>query len=88
MRKLVWWSLAVLSLSIVALVAVVSISHAWNQRADDICREKAPRGTSGYSITWDWAERAYVCDYRGPLARKRRVGITDAFHHPGHRPRH
>lgn len=81
------WSLVVLSLSIVSLVAVGFISLTWNKRADDICRKQAPRSSSGYSITWEWAEFAYVCDYR-PGERTRRVGITEAFRHPGPRPRH
>lgn len=89
MRKLVRWSVVVLSLSIVALGAVGFIGESWNDRADDICREEAPRNASGYSITWDWAEFAYVCDYRAPNnAGTRRVGVTDAFRHPGPRPRH
>lgn len=82
------WSLVVLSLSIVSLVAVGFISLTWNKRADDICRKQAPRSSSGYSITWEWAEFAYVCDYRAPGERTRRVGITEAFRHPGPRPRH
>jgi hypothetical protein len=74
---------------IVALVGVVLISVTWNQRAEDICRAQAPRTASGYSITWDWAEFAYVCDYRAPTEPPRRVGIIDAFHSGGsqrHRP--
>lgn len=88
MRKLVRWPLAVLSLGLVALVAAGLVGQTWNQRADDICRKEAPPRASGYSITWDWAELAYVCDYRGPSVRTKRVGITDAFQHPGPRPRH
>jgi hypothetical protein len=88
MRKLVRWSLVVLSLSIVALGAAGFIGLSWNHRADDICREEAPPKASGYSITWDWAEFAYVCDYRAPSAGTRRVGVTDVFRHPGPRPRH
>ena len=87
MRRLVRWSLALISLGIVAVVAVGFIGLTWNKRADDICRKEAPR-TSGYSVTWDWAELAYVCDYRAPGARTRRVGVTDAFRHPGPKPRH
>ncbi len=88
MRRLVLWSLVVLSLSIVALGAVGFMSLSWNHRADGICREEAPPSASGYSITWDWAEFSYVCDYRGPVERIRRVGITEAFRHPGPKPRH
>jgi hypothetical protein len=65
------------------------IGVTWNERADDICREEAPQPMSGYSITWDWAEFAYVCDYRAPAEQPQRVGITDAFHGGGsqrHRP--
>lgn len=83
-----WWSLVVLSSTVVALVAVGVISLTWSDRADDICREQA-RTASGYSVTWDWAEFAYVCDYRAPAEPSRRVGIVDAFHSGGsqrHRP--
>jgi hypothetical protein len=85
MRRTVRRSLVVLSLSVVALVAVISVSVTWNDRADDICREHAPRTTSDYSSTWDWAELAYVCDYRAPDENPRRVGIIDAFHGEGGR---
>lgn len=83
------WFLVVLSASIVALVAVGFIGLTWNDRADDICREQAPRTASAYSITWEWDEFAYVCDYRAPAEPSRRVGIVDAFHSGGsqrHRP--
>jgi hypothetical protein len=86
MRRLVSWSLVVLTLSIVALVGVGFMS-AWNDRAEDICRKEAPRTTSGYSSTWEWAEFAYVCDYGAPSEDPKRVGITDAFHQGG-RERH
>lgn len=88
MSKLVRWSLVVLAASIVAPVAVGFIGLTWSKRADDICREEAPRSTSGYSVTWDWAEFAYVCDYRARGVRSKRVGIRDAFRHPGPNPRH
>lgn len=83
------WSLVVLSVGTVALVAVVSVSLSWNDRADDSCGEQASRTASGYSITWEWAEFAYVCDYRAPDKQPRRVGIIEAFHGDGsrrHRP--
>jgi hypothetical protein len=79
----------VVSSSIVALLAVGLISVTWNQRAEDICREQAPRTAGGYSVTWEWDDFAYVCDYRAPAEPTRRVGITDAFHSGGsqrHRP--
>jgi hypothetical protein len=79
-------SIAVLAVGIVAL-AVVSVNLAWNDRADDVCREKAPRTASGYSVAWEWSEFAYVCDYPGPAEQPRRVGIIEAFHGDG-RPRH
>ena len=89
MRRLVRRSLVVLSVSTVAVVAVVSLGFSWNDRADDICREEAPPMATGYSATWEWAEFAYVCDYREPGKQPRRVGIIDAFHGDGsrrHRP--
>jgi hypothetical protein len=88
MSKLLRWSLVALSLSVVALGAAGFVGLSWSHRADDICREGAPSGASGYSISWDWAELAYVCDYRAPGADTRRVGVTDAFRHPGPEPRH
>ena len=33
-----------------------------------------------YSVTWEWNEFAYVCDYRVPSVQPQRVGIIDAFH--------
>ena len=89
MRRLVRSSLVVLSSSIVAVVVVISVSLTWNDRADDICNEQAPRTASDYSSTWDWAEFAYVCDYGAPRENPRRVGIIEAFHGEGsrrHRP--
>ena len=89
MGKLLRWSLVVLSSSIVALVAVGLVGLTWNDRADDICREQAPPTASGYSITWEWSELAYVCDYHTPDRQTKRVGIIDAFHGEGrrrHRP--
>ncbi len=88
MRKLGRWSLVALSLSIVALGAAGFIGSSWNDRADDICREEAPSRASGDSVSWDWAELAYVCDYRAQGAPTKRVGIRDAFEHPGPSPRH
>ena len=89
MRGLVRWSGVVLSLSIIALVTVVLIGVTWNDRADHICRRQAPSTASGYSITWEWSEFAYVCDYRTPDKQAKRVGIIEAFHGEGrrrHRP--
>jgi hypothetical protein len=87
MRRLVRWALVIVSSSIVALVAVGLVGVSWNQRAEDICLEQAPRTAGGYSVTWEWAEFAYVCDYRAPAEPSRRVGIVDAFHRGG-RQRH
>jgi hypothetical protein len=86
MRRLSRWFLVVVSLSIVSLVAAGLVSVAWNDHAEDICREE---GKSGYTVNWDWAEFAYVCDYRAPNQETRRIGIIEAFHGEGrqrHRP--
>jgi hypothetical protein len=82
---LVRWSLAVLSSTVVALLAVGLIGVTWNNRADAVCREQAPRTANGYSVTWEWSEFAYVCDYRTPNKQTKRVGIVDAFHGEGRR---
>jgi hypothetical protein len=87
--RLLRWSLVVASSSVVAVGAVALIGVAWNQRAEDICREEAPGTAGGYSVAWEWDELAYVCDYRSPAEPRKRVGITDAFHSGGsrrHRP--
>ncbi|HYM81268.1 MAG TPA: hypothetical protein VEY91_07635 [Candidatus Limnocylindria bacterium] len=79
----------VLASSIVALMAVGFVGVAWNDRADGICREQAPATASRYTLTWEWSEFAYVCDYRTPDTQPKRVGIIDAFHGEGrqrHRP--
>lgn len=81
MSRLVVWTL---SLS-VALAAVTLIGVAWNQRADDLCREEAPETARGYSVSWEWDELAYVCDYRLPHEQQKRIGIIDAFHGEGRR---
>jgi hypothetical protein len=86
MRRLPRWSLIVASL-VAAVVALVLIGVSWKGRADDICREKAPRTQSSYTIAWKWNEFAYVCDYRAPSEPVRRVGVIDAFHSDG-RKRH
>lgn len=88
MRRLVRRYLLVLSLGAVALVGVGVASIAWNDRADDICRKEAPPAASGYSVTWEWSEFAYVCEYRASTEPARRVGITEVFRHPGPRRRH
>lgn len=75
--------IAVLSVSIVAVGAVVAVSIAWNDRAEDICSEEGAR--SAYSVTWEWSEFAYVCDYRAQEEEPKRVGIIDAFHGEGRR---
>jgi hypothetical protein len=69
----------------VALAAAILIGVTWKQRADDLCRNDAPTA-SGYSVSWEWSELAYVCDYRSRSQQPKRIGITDAFH--GDRPRH
>jgi hypothetical protein len=85
MSRLVRWSLVVLSVSTVAALAVVAVGVSWSNRANDICLEDAPATTPGYSVTWEWGELAYVCDYRRPTEQPRRVGIIDAFHGEGGR---
>ena len=89
MRRLARWSLVGLSVSTVVAVAVVSAGFIWSDRANDICREEAPPTATRHSATWEWAELAYVCDYREPTEQPRRVGVIDAFHGDGsrrHRP--
>ena len=88
MRRLVRWSLVVGCMS-VAVAAMGVIGLTWKDRADDICREQAPRTASDYSITWEWDELAYVCDDRVTSTPPKRVGVIDAFHRGGnqrHRP--
>lgn len=70
----------------VALAAVILVGVTWNQRADDLCRKDAPPAANGYSVSWEWGEFAYVCDYRSRSEQPKRIGITDAFH--GDRRRH
>ena len=79
----------VVSATVVAALAVGLIGVTWNQRAEDICREQAPQTATGYSMSWEWDDFAYVCDYRAPTAQSERIGIIDAFHSGGsqrHRP--
>jgi hypothetical protein len=76
-------SLLALALGVVAIAAVGLVGLAWQDRADDVCREKAPAGAGDYAVRWEWNELAYVCDYRAPEAKQRRVGIIDAFHGEG-----
>ena len=87
MSLLRWLALAV-SLVVVAL-AVGLLAVSWEDRADDVCREKAPSTGSSYTLAWKWDEFAYVCDYQSPSEPPRRVGVIDAFHSGGrqrHRP--
>ena len=89
MSRVVRWFLAVLASGLFALVAVGLVGVAWNDRADDVCREQAPQTAVGYTVTWEWFEFAYVCDYHTPTRQTKRVGIIDAFHGGGgqrHRP--
>jgi hypothetical protein len=76
MRRILAWALSLgAALAAAALVGVV-----WSQRADDLCREDAPGTARGYSVKWEWDEFAYVCSYRTPEPRSKRIGIVDAFH--------
>ena len=89
MRRHLARSLLILFSSLVALVAVGLVGVAWSDRANDFCRKQAPASTTGYSVTWEWSEAAYVCNYRAPNPETKRVGIIDAFHGEGrrrHRP--
>jgi hypothetical protein len=89
MRRLVRRFLLVLASTLIALVSMGVVATAWNDRADDVCREQAPRVTGGYAVNWEWSEFAYVCNYRTSNERTKRVGIIDAFHGEGrrrHRP--
>lgn len=79
MRK----SLLGLAVGGAAAAAVASMGLAWEAKADKVCRVKAPAGADGYSVRWEWDELAYVCDYRAPEAKERRVGLVDAFHGDG-----
>ena len=76
------WSLVAASL-VVAAVALGLIGVSWKDRADDICRKKAPPAGSTYTLAWKWDEFAYVCDYQAPSEPERRVGVIDAFHSGG-----
>jgi hypothetical protein len=76
MRRSLAWTLSVGA----ALAAAALVGAAWNQRADVVCREEAPSRASGWTLDWEWDEFAYVCNYRTPGARPKRVGIVDAFH--------
>ena len=73
------WLLGVL-VGLVAVAAVAAVGLSWDDRAEKICREKAPAGARGHSAQWEWKDFAYVCDYGTPEAEPRRVGIIDAFH--------
>jgi len=84
MRRLARRSVVAVSvLAAVAAAALIGVS--WESRADDICREEAPRAGSSYSIEWKLDEFAYVCDYSAPSEPLRRVGVIDAFHRDGSR---
>lgn len=70
----------------IAVAAVGLVGLNWEDRAEDICREEAPRTARDYSVKWEWDEFAYVCDYRSRGVRPKRVGIVDAFHGDDRRP--
>jgi hypothetical protein len=76
MRRALVWPLSLGA----ALAAAALVGVAWNQQADELCREDAPRTATGYSVEWEWDEFAYVCSYRTPEPRSSRIGIIDAFH--------
>lgn len=79
-------ALVIVLAGVVAVLAVAAVGVAWSDRAEDVCRDEAPRSAGGYSVTWEWSEFAYVCNYRAPNAQPKRVGIIDAFHGEGRRP--
>ena len=67
-------------MGVVAVAGVFLIGLTWSDRAEAICGKEAPAAESGYSVSWEWAELAYVCDYDAPAEGQRRVGIVAAFH--------
>jgi hypothetical protein len=79
--------LLALIIGLVAIAAVAAVGLTWDEKADKVCREKAPTGSGGYTVRWEWDRFAYVCDYRAPEVEQRRVGVIDAFHGDG-RERH
>jgi hypothetical protein len=85
MRRFARLLLVTLFAGTVTVGAAVAVSLAWNDRAEDVCRNEAPQSAGGHSVTWEWSEFAYVCDYRARDEQPRRVGIIDAFHGEGRR---
>jgi hypothetical protein len=79
-------TLVILSASVVAVLGVLGVGVAWQDRAEDVCGERAsPRKAVDDSVTWDWRDLAYVCDDSIGGKEQKRVGIVDAFHGEGRR---
>jgi len=76
-------ALVIFSAGVVVALALVAVGVAWNDRAEDVCREEAT--ASGYTVTWEWQDFAYVCDYGTADKEQKRVGLVDAFHGEGRR---
>lgn len=75
--------LVILSAGVLVVLALVAVGVAWNDRAEDVCREGA--SANNYSVTWQRGDFAYVCHYDAADKEQRSVGILDAFHGEGRR---
>ena len=78
------WILTAASL-LLALGTVGMIGAGWKDRANEICGKEAPRSGGDFTLSWQWDQIAYVCDYRAPDEPPRSVSVLDAFHSDGSR---
>jgi hypothetical protein len=47
------------------LIGVATFAQWTLSRADSRCRDAQPADAWGYTIEWDWEQRAYNCDFQG-----------------------
>ena len=75
---------AAASASIVLLLAMpfsVMVAKGAHNGALSQCDRLMPDNAWGYTIKWDWSDRAWTCQYEGrdysPTGQERRISVTD-----------
>jgi hypothetical protein len=47
------------------LFGMAMLTQWTHNRADSRCSDAQPGNAWGYTIEWDWEQRAYICDFQG-----------------------
>jgi hypothetical protein len=47
------------------LIGMATLAQWTLSRADSRCRDAQPADAWGYTIEWDWEQRAFICEFQG-----------------------